>query len=183
MNAFEAFKQKLMDCYEIPEMGELTWFLSIRVIRDCTQKKLWLCQDSYIKKVAATFHLEHHQAYVPMITDALKAYEGQAILQEAHAYQWKVGSVLYIATNTRADATRTAAKLSEFLKNPGPKHQQAAEQAIVYLNTTQNKAIQYSVEATDMTFLCASDAAFGDNIPLRKSTEGFLFMLFGGPIH
>lgn len=118
-----------------------------------------------------------------MTLDALKAYEGQATLQEAHAYQRKVGSILYIATNTRADATRTAAKLSEFLKNPGLEHQQAAEQAIAYLNTTWNKAIQYSAEATDTTFMCASDAAFGDNVPSRKSTEGFLFTLFGGPIH
>ena len=183
MNAFETFRQNLMDRYEIWEMGELTWFLGIRVIRDRAQRKLWLCQDSYIKKVVATFHLEHRRAYVPMITDALKAYEGQATPQEAHAYQRKVGSILYIATNTRADVTRTAAKLLEFLKNPGPEHQQAAEQAIAYLNTTQNKAIQYSAEATNTTFMCASDAAFGDNLPSRKSTEGFLFTLFGRPIY
>src|SRR5947207_3220357 len=99
-----------------------------------------------------SFHLKHCRAYVPMTTDALNAYEGQAIPQEAHAYQRKVGSVLYAAMITRADATRTATKLSEFLKNPGPEHQQAVEQAIAYLNTTQNKAIQYSAEVTDTTF-------------------------------
>jgi len=43
--------------YEMRDLGELSWFLGIRVIRDRSQKKLWLCQDSYIKKIAATFHL------------------------------------------------------------------------------------------------------------------------------
>jgi hypothetical protein len=118
-----------------------------------------------------------------MIMDALKAYEGQAIPQEAHAYQRKVESILYIATNTRANVTHTAAKLLEFLKNPGPEHQQVAKQAIAYLNTTRNKAIQYSAEATNTTFMCTSDIIFGDNISSYRSIEGFLFMLFGEPIY
>jgi hypothetical protein len=40
-------------------------------------------------------------------------------------------------------------------------------------------AIEFSRDS--QTFLVASDAAFADNTD-RKSTEGYLFMLFGGPI-
>jgi hypothetical protein len=53
-------------------------------------------------------------------------------------------------------------------------HLQAVDRAIQYLYET--KGIEYSMDAS--TILCASDAANAD----RKSTEGFLFKLFGGPI-
>jgi hypothetical protein len=56
--AFQEFKEKLMSRYEIREMGELNWFLGIQVVRDRAQKKLWLCQDSYISKITASFHLD-----------------------------------------------------------------------------------------------------------------------------
>jgi hypothetical protein len=38
-------------------LEELEWFLGIRVIRDRDARKLWLCQDSYIVKITAKFHL------------------------------------------------------------------------------------------------------------------------------
>jgi hypothetical protein len=50
-------RQALMQRYEMRDLGELSWFLGIRVIRDREKRKLWLCQDSYIRKIATTFHL------------------------------------------------------------------------------------------------------------------------------
>jgi hypothetical protein len=118
-----------------------------------------------------------------MTTDPLQPYDGRATSQEVHAYQRKTGSILYAAIITRPDVARTASKLCEFLQNPSPIHQQAAEQAIVYLNTTYSKAIEFSAaQESELPFVCASDAAYAGNIPSRHSTEGYLFCLFGGPI-
>ena len=55
---FEEFIEKLIEHYELRDIGELSWFLGIRVIRDHKQRKIWLCQDSYIKKMATTFYLD-----------------------------------------------------------------------------------------------------------------------------
>ena len=38
-------------------MGEATQFLGIRIIRNRQERKLWICQDSYIEKIAHKFHL------------------------------------------------------------------------------------------------------------------------------
>ncbi|KAH7112782.1 hypothetical protein B0J13DRAFT_575355 [Dactylonectria estremocensis] len=35
------------------DLGDLQWFLGIRVIRDRPGSKLWLCQDSYQHQQAA----------------------------------------------------------------------------------------------------------------------------------
>jgi len=73
------FKQVLMEQYELKDLGELSWFLGIRIIRDRSQRKLWLCQDSYVDKITKKFHLEYMKpAHSPMHTDELVPYEGKA---------------------------------------------------------------------------------------------------------
>jgi hypothetical protein len=164
------------------DLGELSWFLGIRVIRDRVQKKLWLCQDSYIRKIATTFHLtDRKPPATPLATEELTPNTEQATTQEIYLYQRKVGSLLYATTITRADAARAANKLSEFLMNPSGRHQEAVDRAITYLYGTNTWAIEYS--AIDQPAVaCVGDAAFADDPVTRYSTEGYLFKLFNGLI-
>jgi hypothetical protein len=41
--AYHEFREKLLDAYKIREMGELKWFLGIRIVRDRALRKIWLC--------------------------------------------------------------------------------------------------------------------------------------------
>jgi hypothetical protein len=38
--AYHEFREKLLDAYKMREMGELKWFLGIRIIRDRTLRKI-----------------------------------------------------------------------------------------------------------------------------------------------
>ena len=62
------------------ELGKLKWFLGIRVIRDREQHKIWLCQDSYIDKLANKFGVNKSQKYAktPLEVTPLLPYEGTA---------------------------------------------------------------------------------------------------------
>jgi hypothetical protein len=54
---------------------------------------------------------------------------------------------------------------------------------ISYLFHTRYLAIQFSADIGLLdAFACASDAAFADDLETRKSTEGFVFKLYGGPV-
>jgi len=183
-DAYDSFRTRLLEHYEMRDIGELKWFLGIRVIRDRLLRKVWLCQDSYIDKIAHTFHLTDGKAPpTPMATDELLPYSGQASPQEIYGYQRKIGSLTYATVITRVDVSRTANKLAEFLQNPSPAHHAAADRAIRYLYHHKNLALEYgSTDDTLRAFTCASDAAFSDDLVTRQSTEGFLFQLFGGPI-
>jgi hypothetical protein len=182
----ESFEKSLMARYEIRSLGELNWFLGIRVVRDREAKKVWLCQDSYIDKIATRFHLEHRKpAYTPLPPDELLPYDGQATAQEIHAYQQRIGSINFAAVITRSDTAFSASKLATFLCNPSPTHLAAADQTISYLYGTKTYAIEYSAPTPgdeQRIFFCASDAAFADDRQTRKSTGGFLYKLFGGPV-
>jgi hypothetical protein len=169
-----------MESFDVKDLGELKWFLGIRIIRDRPNRKLWLCQDSYIQKITARFNLETEKPpKTPITTNLHQKNPEQATPQEIHLFQQKIGSLLYATVITRPDVARTANKLSEYLMNPSPAHHQAVDRAIQYLYGTKSLAIEFSRDAD--AFLCASDAAFADNAD-RKSTEGYLFKLFGGPI-
>jgi hypothetical protein len=166
------------------DLGELSWFLGIRVIRDRVQKKLWLCQDSYIRKIATTFHLtDRKPPATPLATEELTPNTEQATAQEIYLYQRKVGSLLYATTITRADAARAANKLLEFLMNPFARHQEAVDRAITYLYGTNTWAIEYSViDLNQSAVAYAGDAAFANDLITRYSTERYLFKLFNGLI-
>ena len=91
--------------------------------------------------------------------------------------------MLYTANITRLDAVKTASKLSKFSHNPSPIYDTTATQAIAYLYQTKTLAIKYSEkDIKNYIFARVSNAVFSDNLVSRKSTKGYLFTLYRGPI-
>jgi hypothetical protein len=174
--------QRLEKEWPLRDLGEASWFLGIRVLRDREQGKLWLCQDAYISSMAQRYHLEDSRRYsTPLTTEELRPYAGQATASQIKEYQQKIGSALYATVITRPDAARATAKLAEFMTNPGPRHLDAVDRVIGYLHHTRHLALTFRADAGPEVLGIASDASFGDNID-RKSTEGILCQLYGGPI-
>jgi hypothetical protein len=186
----EEFKQMIKGKYPMRDLGPVRWFLGIRIIRDRDNGRLWLCQDSYIKNVVKRYHLDgYKRTSVPLPPVKLEKYDQQATKSQIHLYQQEVGSSMYPAVMTRPDIACAVSKLCEHLQNPGPKHLEAVEHVIRYLDGTATLAIEYSrdykrgieLAIKDDVFTVASDAAFADNSD-RKSTQGYLMKLFGGAI-
>ncbi|KAF4474457.1 Copia protein [Colletotrichum fructicola Nara gc5] len=169
--------------YEMKEMGELNIFLGVRITRDRRQKKLWLCLDNYITKICDEFKVDRGRRgpMTPIGSDKLVPNPGQASPQEIHHYQRISGSINYAAIIARPDACYTSSRLSEFSTNPSHQHQQAANSCLSYLWNTRYFAIEFNCEGKG-TLFCASDASFADDTVTRKSTQGYVMMLFGGPI-
>jgi hypothetical protein len=174
---------RLMRRYEIRDQGELTWFLGIRILRDRPNRKLWLCQDSYIGKIVNSFHLEHApKAPTPLSTEELNhRTESQATAKEIYTYQRKIGSNLYPGTITRPDIAQASSQLAEFLQNPSQRHVAEADRETCYLRDTKYLALCYSGHTKEVLRI-ASDAAYGDDKRTRRSTQGYVVSLFGGPI-
>jgi hypothetical protein len=141
-------RKALIARYEVKDLGELNWFLDIRVIRDRGQDKLWICQDSYIEKITHKYNLQfrkHPSTSMPI--DPLTPNSQQASPEQILAFQGKTGSINYATIQTRPDAARAGSHLTEFAINPSQQHQDAADQAILYLNGTRYYAIEYSATA------------------------------------
>ncbi|RMZ92256.1 hypothetical protein DV736_g455, partial [Chaetothyriales sp. CBS 134916] len=175
--------------YKMSRLGELKWFLGINVIRDRSQSKLWLSQQAYIEMIANKYdcdRIEGQQKWpdTPMALEELLPYDQQASRESQVQFQKKVESILFAAITTRPDIAFAVSRLARFNQNPSDIHHLAADRVIRYLYHTRTYALEYGgVDTREMrSFICASDASYADNTLDRKSSQGYLMILFGGPI-
>lgn len=181
----QKLERHLKSVYELKDQGPVSWFLGIKVIRDREARKIYLSHDSYIEKIAARFGLANNawRATIPLGLDPLEKNSGQASKQEIKDYQERVGSILYTAIMIRPDVAFAASSLSRFLTNPSPEHLKAADKVIKYLYATRYLGIAYGGGPKEaQALLIAGDASFADDEETRRSSQGYLMSLFGGPI-
>lgn len=175
-------ERQLHQHWELTDHGDAHWFLGIRIIRNREEKKLWLCQDTYIATMAAKYNLtDRPPISTPFPAEDLLPYSGNARPQDIDIFARKIGSAQYATTITRTDAAKATAKLAQFMTNPGPQHLQAIDRVIVYLYHTRFLAIQYGHGSCHKSIEFSSDASFGDNVG-RKSSAGYICQMYGGPI-
>lgn len=170
-------------------MGEAQWFFGIRIVRDRQQGALWLCQDTYISTMANKYHLTRERRLeVPPVSIAnLKPYTETATDEQKHQFSAKVGSAQYVTTITRPDAAKATSHLAQFLSNPSSEHINAINQMTIYLYDIRMRAICYlrlssaPAELIPQAVQFFSDASYGDNHD-RRSSSGYICMIFGGPV-
>ena len=87
---------------------------------------------------------------------------------------------MYAMTATRPDLAYTMSRLSKFFDSPSENHAAATKKVLRYLKGTVDKGITYS--GKEKTFAGYSDSDFAADTDDRKSTGGYVFLLFGGAI-
>lgn len=185
-------KRQLLARYEIRELGELKWFLGIKLVRDRQKKLIRLSQESYIEKIADKFNIKlgsrTTSTPVPTDIDLTISPDHKATAEQITAYQARVGSINWTAIQTRPDVAKAVSTLSMALVNPTTNHLHAADHCIRYLLQTKHYALTYNAkDATTAAYLGheffgASDASFADDKLTRRSSEGWMYYFLGGPI-
>ena len=111
-----------------------------------------------------------------------------------YGYQQRTGSINFAATQTRPDVAKSSSLLAQHNHNPTAMHLKAADHCLRYLLESKKLGIQYGGEPEQTAeaylskttlrdeFYGASDASYGDDHSTRKSSEGWMFFLFKGPI-
>ena len=194
------FKQKLFAIYKFNDLGPLQWFLGIKVIRDRPNRTIWLSQQSYVEKMASTYSITNpgkvNTPLSPYLDFSDPQYSEPGTPDQIKAYQRRVGSINYAAVQTRPDIAKAASVLSQFLTKANHFHLQQADYCLKYLLNTKDYCLQLGGQGTsalDITgqiysnpappeLLGYSDASYGDDSATRKSSEGWIFSLFKGPI-
>jgi hypothetical protein len=143
-------------------------------------------QAAYIDKVTNQYKIDVSGRIpdTPMIEAELKPppQGHQASRGSRDNYQRKVGSILFAAISTRPDIAFAASRLGRYNQNLDDSHHEAADRVIKYLYSTKNLCIRYGHNNATESFICASDSSFADNTIDRKSSQGYIMILFGGAI-
>ena len=181
---------QLSESFTLEDKGELKWFLGLNVIRNRATQTMWLSQKAYISKICADLAPVPSEGRLPatpmepaeLLPLSADSNEEQPTEASRTLYQRKIGSFLYAGIATRPDIAFAVSRLSRFNQQPGKRHHEAADRVFHYLACTQDYCIRYGGDNSQdiSSFLCASDASFGDNTIDRKSSQGYIIKLFGG---
>jgi hypothetical protein len=196
---FEKLERQLVKLYNLRQIGDVKWFLGIRVERLLASRQLYLVQDAFINKVCTEFALIRTDGKYPSTplssTSRLVPYDGISELSNIKTYQRLVGCLAYIEVMTRPDVAHTHSVLARFLTHPGPVHLSEVKHVWQYLygtmylaicarggEPTQTYATKVNPTTPLPTFFGAADASFGDDVETRRSSAGYVFILYGMPV-
>ena len=104
--------------------------------------------------------------------------EGSIPLEENVPYRSAVGSLLWLALNTRPAVSQVA----KFSHAPTQAHWTAVKKIFRYLNGTVDLGIPITKMVDELTLTGYSDADWAGEPEKRRSTGGFLFKLGSTPI-
>ena len=101
-------------------------------------------------------------------------------------YKQLVGALLYLCSCTITDVAFAIGSCARYGSNPGPVHWRALKHILRYLSGTRRMGIVYGKKfAEGIPHNCIHgyvDGDWGGDVDTRRSTTGYIFMSYGGPV-
>ena len=163
----------------------MSYFLGFNVFRDRLNRKLYISQEHYIESVLDKFGMINcSPAKIPLPTNfrSVSATDEEFNEVRGEDYPAIVGSVMYAATITRPDIAHAAGLLARYASKWNKDHLHAAKHLLRYLRGTSELCLTFDATSTNRTILGYADADWGGCLDTRRSTTGYLFQTFGGPV-
>ncbi|KAH9743690.1 hypothetical protein KPL70_003387 [Citrus sinensis] len=180
-------KSWLAKQFDMKDLGEASYILGIKLLRDRKNKTLALSQAVYIDKILARFSMENSKTGLLPFRHGITFSKDQSPKTSKEIermrqvpYVEAVGSLMYAMLCTRPDICFAVGMVSRYQSNPGPEHWTAVKHIMKYLKRTKNYMLVYSgdelipVGYTDSDFMSDKDS--------RKSTSDYVFTLGSGAI-
>lgn len=168
--------------FELKGLGDVQHFLGLDIKRD-TNGHFSMCQSNYIDKIAKSHTLEGLKAQsIPLAAGYYKLNQSKA-LPNNHVYRSLIGSLLYVAVNTRPDIAAAVNILAQKTSEPSEADLAEVKHVLAYLLSTKHHRLQlYNKECDKIPLTGYSDADWGEDKHDRKSISGVLCLVYGAPI-
>ena len=190
--ALDHFTAFIKTQFEMNDLGELSYFLGIKIIRDRTLGITQLSQAGYIEQALIKFGLENTPVVNLPLPTGLKftlADEPKCTPDEHAIYRAIIGSANWKAVWTSPEISFAVHYLSRFLTNPAKVHLKAAQHLLRYLKGTKDLGPVYRRDASTAPFPQAantlygfSDSDYAGDVDTLRSTSGYLFLLNGAAV-
>ena len=183
-------KQQFTDRFEMKDMGELNYYLGMKITR--TNDFIKLDQAGYLREILEKYsHLlrgmDTKRINTPMESELkLRKFEREAmtptqwVYVSRFPYQNLVGALLYLAINTRPDISYAVGVLARFNTYPNFRACKALIRVLLYLRGTPDVGIQFTGKSLNL--FGYSDADWAGDLDSRRSTTGYVVYAAGGPI-
>ena len=178
MTVVSDVKKALEATFHVEDRGRLHWFLGLRIKRE--EGKVTVDQERYIETIIEGFQIDQCK---PSRTPADLNWKLQTAQNgdeevDQRIYRSLVGSLLYLAKQTRPDIVFTVNILSRHMKASKNQHWMCEKRLLRYLQGSKSLKLTYTKEAS-YDLVGESDADWSGDVNDRKSTTGFYFKLNG----
>ena len=177
-------KQALAELFQMKAMGQLHYFLGVKVIQKPYSKEIWIGQEAYTKCVLERFGMESSKpASTPVNTgtNLKKAADDSQRVDQVN-YQCAVGHLLYLSTKTRPDIAYAVSDVARFSADPTEEHWIPVKRIMRYLHGTRDMGLLYDGSKTMTSCVGYSDADWAGDLDDRKSTSGYVFQISNAAI-
>lgn len=185
------FAKQLTKRFESKDLGEVSDFLGMSVIRHRDTKKILIHQEQYCLSVLERFKMSSSSPEpTPLAQEVLTSEMSPVTVEEQRKmayvpYREAIGCLNYLTICTRPDIAVAVSSVAKFVEHPGPKHWTAVKRILRYLKGTTSYGIAFgsAPSSHDCVELSAFvDASYADQEDMR-STIGYVTQVEGGPLH
>ena len=171
-------KRALAAWFEVKDMGELHYFLGVKVIQSQRTGEVWIGQGAYTKSILQKFGMEDANAVCTPVDPSVKLekYEECEPVDQG-MYQSAIESLLYLSTRTRPDIAYAVDNVAKFCAKPTKQHWSAVKRILRCLKGTVNFGLLFSDDGS--SYVGYSDADWGGDVGDRKSTSRYQFQIGG----
>lgn len=139
-------KAELNAAFSMIDMGPISLYLGLKVLRDREKRTIKLSQPAYIDKVLEKFHVDKANAVSTPMKEAaplVQRTEGEASNSEIERYQGMIESLMFSMVETRPDIAFAVSVVSRFSKNLSHQHTEAVKTILRYLKESRDRGITY----------------------------------------
>ena len=175
MDGVKSILEFLKRDYSIKEMGDLHYYLGIKIERNRANKQMFLSQKSYVGQVVSKFGLSDCKpCHTPADVEPLVKSDGMSTVK--YPYREAVGSMMYLMLCTRPDIANAVGCVAKYCDSYDSTHWIAVKRILRYLKTTINHCLVFTGNERSK-LICYADASWANDLDTRRSTIGYLFKL------
>ena len=147
-------KSEIADRFEAKDLGELHYFLGVKIIQDHKKGVIWLGQPSYTNSILQQFRMDDSKQRRTPLDPSQKLVKGDenSELFDQEVYQSAVGRLLYLSTRTRPDIAFAVSTLAKFTSRPTEAHWTAVKHLLRYIAGTREFGLLFTMsDSSDCT--------------------------------
>ncbi|KAH9734074.1 Integrase catalytic domain-containing protein [Citrus sinensis] len=171
----QELKAQLAREFEMKDLGPANKILGMQIHRDRNNRKIWLSQKNYLKKILRRFNMQDCKSISTPLPVNFKLSSSMCPSNEAERkemsrvpYASAVGSLMFAMICTRPDIAQAVGAVSRYMANPGGEHWIAVKRVLRYIRGTSDVALCY--EGSEFTVRGYVDSDFAGDLDKRKST-------------
>ena len=180
----ENFEKQLNKDLVLKNLGNLQYYLGLQFERD-NEGIFLLHQQRYIERKLEEFNLtDSRPSNIPVDTGYQKRQETEDSMANEEVYRKAIGSLLYLATNSRPDIAVGTSILARHVSDPKQSDWTEVKRIFRYLKHTKEKKLRLGTpeEKHIKQLIGYADADWGGDVQDRKSNTGYYFKYLGAPI-